>query len=109
MRNEIPASFAEKILAKLSDKHASDPSAPVFRDPNAFHVLLLPFEAIEKAQGKEVKFERAIQKRLMDLKAAQELRLEVAFLQRGILPVSFDEGVAAGRKQQAHLVVWGDY
>lgn len=109
LRDETPASFAESILRKIHNAEPPQTGATLFRDPGAFHVLLLPFDPIEQVHAKEIKLERAIQKRLLELKEQENLSLEVAYLERGVLPTSFGEGVAAGRKQTAHLVVWGDY
>ena len=109
LRNETASTFSDKILQKLRNAPVKPDNAPVFTDTNDFNVLILPFDPIEKIPNKQINPERAIVKRLLDLKDDENLSLMVTYLERGILPLSFEDGVSVGRKNNANLVVWGDY
>jgi tetratricopeptide (TPR) repeat protein len=101
----IPVSAFPQRLAK--EPPHSKP--PLFRKDETFNVLFLPFDPIEKITTKEIKPERAILKRLTDMQHGENLALQVRYREEGILPISFEDGAAIGRKLGAHLVIWGDY
>lgn len=109
LRKETPETFALKILEKIKEDTPRGEPERVFSDEDSFRVLLLPFDPLEKVQSKDVQVERAIQKRLLDVKSDEDLELEVAFLNRGLAPIQASEGADIGRKLGAQLVIWGDY
>jgi len=84
------------------------PSRP-FREESTFNILLLPFDPLENLPAKEIKPERAILKRLSDMRHEQKLSVQVALIEDEFLPVSFEHGVELGRRYGANLVIWGDY
>lgn len=74
---------------------------------SSFKILILPFEPLEKCNLKDTKLERAIQKRMLELKEKDTLNINVK-IDTSTCFSTFGEGTQRGKEANADIVLWGD-
>lgn len=80
----------------------------VFKDTNAFNILVLPFDKLSYQEGFVYDYHKSIAKRFNSLKEMDSLNIEVVVLESPVIE-TFAKGYAIGLEYGADMVVFGDF
>jgi len=99
-----------KIFFPFTPKNAEVLSASVqYPQPEIYNVVIFPFTILQDNPNIHIKFEEALESRIKQKISEHHLPMRITYNPSFVKSsLSYDEAIEEGRKEKAHLVVFGD-